>query len=341
MKSNFFLILLFFCTTCFAQQYKVGCVGFYNLENLFDTEDDPSIRDEEYTPKGSKAWTAEMYNGKLDRMADVISQLGTELSPDGIALLGVAEIENRKVLEDLTQHEKLAKRKYEIVHYNSPDRRGIDVGLIYQPKYFKVTSSRAVPLMLYRGDSTRIFTRDILYVSGDFDGEPIHVLVNHWPSRRGGEQASRPLREAGAAVCKGIIDSLTQAHPDAKILLMGDLNDDPVNTSLKKVLKTERKKDKVKQGGLFNPMEDLFRKGYGSNAYRDAWSLFDQVVLSEGILSPDKGYNYYKTQIFNKDFMLQKTGRFKGYPFRTHAGGEYLGGYSDHFPVYVFLVKEI
>lgn len=341
MKSNFFILLLFISTCTFAQQYKVGCVGFYNLENLFDTKDDPEIRDEEYTPEGSKLWTAEMYESKVDRMANVISELGTELSPDGVALLGVAEVENRKVLEDLVAHKKLAKRKYQIVHYDSPDRRGIDVALFYQAKYFQVTDSKAVPLMIYNTDSSRVFTRDILFVSGIFDDEPLHVLVNHWPSRRGGEQASRSKREAGAAVCKGIIDSLMQENPDAKVLLMGDLNDDPVNTSLKKVLQTERKKTKVKQGGLYNPMEDLFRKGYGSNAYRDAWSLFDQIILSEGLLSKDEGYNYYKTQIFNKDFMLQKTGRFKGYPLRTHAGGEYLGGYSDHFPVYVFLVKEI
>ncbi len=341
MKYQLFFLFLFTASLTTAQQYKVGCIGFYNFENLFDTEDDPAIRDEEYTPEGSKAWTPELYESKIDRMAEVVSQLGTELSPDGVSILGAAEVENRKVLEDVAKHPKLAKRGYEIVHYDSPDKRGIDVALLYQPKYYKVTSSRAVPLMIYASDSSRIFTRDILFVSGLYDGEPLHILVNHWPSRRGGEQATRALREAGATVCKGIVDSLTQANPDAKVLIMGDLNDDPVNTSVKKILDCERKVEKVEKGGLYNPMEDLYKKGYGTLAYRDAWSLFDQIILSEGFLSPDEGFNYYKTHIFQKEFMMQKTGRFKGYPLRTHAGGAYLGGYSDHFPVYVFLVKEI
>lgn len=323
------------------KQYKVGCIGFYNLENLFDTEDDPDIRDEEYTPEGSKSWTSQLYAEKLDHLAEVIAQLGIELSPDGISMLGVAEVENRRVLEDLVAHQKIADRNYEIVHFDSPDRRGIDVGLLYQPKYFKVESSKVEPVLIYQADSTRKYTRDVLLVSGKFDGDEMHVMVNHWPSRSGGEQASRAYREAAAAVCKQLKDSLIAINPTAKVVIMGDLNDDPVSSSVKNVLESKRKMNQVKAGDLYNPMFDLYRKGIGTLAWRDAWNLFDQVIISEGLLNDRNGYRFHKAHVFNQPFLVQKEGQFKGYPFRTHAGSEYLGGYSDHFPVYVFLLKEI
>lgn len=341
---KFFWTLLFLCTFFVLQaqkQYKVGCIGFYNLENLFDTEDDPDIRDEEYTPEGSKNWTAAIYQEKLDHLAEVIAQLGTEVSPDGISILGVAEVENKKVLEDLVAHQKIADRDYQIVHYDSPDRRGIDVGLLYQSKYFQVENSKAAPVLLYNADSTRKYTRDVLLVSGQFDGEEMHLMVNHWPSRSGGEQASRAYREAAAAVCKRLKDSLVTVNPAAKILIMGDLNDDPVSSSVKNVLDSKRKINQVKAGDLYNPMYDLYRKGIGSLAWRDAWNLFDQIIISESLLKSSNGYQFHKAKVFNPPFLVQKEGQFKGYPLRTHAGSEYLGGYSDHFPVYVFLLKEI
>lgn len=341
MRIVIMSVSLLLTVACVAQkQYKIGAIGFYNLENLFDCEDDPAINDEEYTSAGSKLWTKEMYESKSQRMASVVSKLAVELNSDGVAILGVAEVENKRVLEDLVKQPTLADRNYQIVHYDSPDRRGIDVGLLYQPKYFQVTGSKAIPLLIYEADSSRIFTRDILYVCGIFDGEPLHILVNHWPSRTGGEQASRPRREAGAAVCKAVTDSLTALDPNVKIIIMGDLNDDPVNTSVRKILACEREKESVEVGKLYNPMENYFRKGIGTLAYNDAWNLFDQIILSPGLVNNKAGYQFFKSHIYNEPFLVQKSGQFKGYPLRTHAGDTYLGGYSDHFPVYVFLVKE-
>ncbi len=342
MSRPFIVILgIFFVFHAAAQrQVKVGCVGFWNFENLFDIEDDPAISDEEYTPTGSKSWTAEIYSSKLDKLAQVVAELGTEVTPDGIALLGVAEVENRKVLEDFVKHPSVADRNYDIVHYDSPDRRGIDVALLYQPKYFDVSNSKALPVLLFNADSTRKYTRDVLMVSGVFDEDELHVFVNHWPSRSGGEQASQRYREASAIVVRKAVDSLLQINSQAKIVIMGDLNDDPVSPSVKKILNTERKVTKLDGNKLFNPMEDFFRKGIGTLAYRDAWNLFDQIIISSALVQPNNGYQFLKAHVFNEPYMVQKEGQFKGYPLRTHAGSQYLGGYSDHFPVYIFLMKE-
>ena len=324
------------------KKYKVASIGFYNFENLFDTLDAPDIRDEEFTPEGSNRYTATVYKEKLHNLASVVSELGTDLTPDGLAILGVAEIENRSVLEDFVKQPEIADRNYQIIHFDSPDFRGIDVALIYQPKYFTPSSSKAVPLKIFNEDGTTRRTRDILLVSGTFDGEPLHIMVNHWPSRRGGESATQPYRNAGAQQCKDIADSLMQANPYAKIMIMGDLNDDPSSPSVKKILEAQRTKEKVRKGGFFNPMYEYFKQGIGSNAYRDAWSLFDQVIVSQGLLSKKvEGYKFHKAIVHNKKYLIQKTGRYKGYPFRTYSFGNYIGGYSDHLPVYVYLLKEI
>ena len=324
------------------EQYKVGCIGFYNVENLFDTEDDPTIRDEDFTPEGALNYTEKIYTEKMGRIADVIEQVGTELSPDGLSILGLAEIENRKVLEDLVQHPTLAPRRYQIIHYNSPDRRGIDVALLYQPKYFTPTATRAVSMLVPTDEGDTLYTRDILLVSGTFDHDPIHILVNHWPSRRGGEKRSQPLRNMAAYRNKQIVDSLQKANPQAKVVIMGDLNDDPVSPSVKEVLNAKGQKKKVAPQGLYNPMFQFYKKGIGTTAYRDAWSLFDQLIVSEGLLSEEqKGYYFHKAKVFNKKFLTQSSGQFKGYPKRTFAGGQYLGGFSDHFPVYLYLLKKV
>ncbi len=325
-----------------AKQYKVGAVGFYNFENLFDTEDDPEINDDEFTPEGRNLYTDAIYREKMDHLGRVVSELATEKTPDGVAILGVAEIENRKVLEDFVAHPSVIDRNYQIVHYDSPDRRGIDVALLYQPKYFKVTESKPLPVMLYEADSSRIYTRDILYVAGEFDGEPMHIFVNHWPSRRGGQAASQHLRNAAAFVCKQVCDSLLSVDPNSKILIIGDLNDDPVSPSVKDVLGAKGNKDKVRRKDYYNPMYSYFKKGFGTLAYQDAWSLFDQIILSYGFVSRKaEGYTYFQAVVHNPKYLVQKTGQYQGYPFRTFSGSTYLGGYSDHFPVYIYLIKEI
>ncbi len=339
---TFLLILPLFSHAQKAKQYKIGAVGFYNFENLFDTENDPEINDDEFTPEGRNVYTDAIYREKLDHLGRVVSELATEKTPDGLAILGVAEVENRKVLEDFVTHPSVISREYQIVHYDSPDRRGIDVALLYQPKYFKVTESKALPVLLYGADSIRIFTRDILYVAGEFDGEPLHVFVNHWPSRRGGQAASQPLRNAAAFVCKQVCDSLLNINPDAKILIMGDLNDDPVSPSVKEVINAKGKKEKVRKKGFYNPMYTYFKKGLGTLAYRDAWSLFDQIIVSQGLISrKPEGYQFFQAMVHNPKYLVQKTGQYQGYPFRTFSGNTYLGGYSDHFPVYIYLIKEI
>jgi len=346
--KNYFLIVNFLLITpqlIFSQEenknYLVTCVGFYNLENLFDTLTDPDtnkILQDEFTPKGKNKWTSERYNEKLNNMAKVISELGVEVTPDGAAILGVSEIENKTVLEDLVKTEKLKNRNYQVVHYDSPDKRGIDVGLIYNPKYFKVESSRSISL---RSIDTTFYTRDQLLVSGYLNDEKIHVIVSHWPSRSGGEKRSAPRRASAATLGKMIVDSIQKVEPNAKIFYMGDLNDDPTDKSVKVHLKGVGKKEELKEGDLFNPWESFYNKGIGTLAYRDAWNLFDQILVSPALMEEDYlTYKYYKAVIFSKPFLKNTTGSYKGYPYRTFAGGAYVGGYSDHFPVYLFLIKE-
>lgn len=351
MKFTKHLILLatttLFCSYVASSQnnnkkeYLLSCVGFYNLENLFDTLIDPDenkILQDDFTPKGQKRWTSERYNEKLDNMAKVISELGTDVTPDGVAILGVSEVENKSVLEDLVKEEAIKGRNYQIVHYDSPDRRGIDVGFLYNPKYFKVESSRSVSL---RTIDTTFYTRNQLLVSGYLHDEKIHVIVAHWPSRSGGEKRSRPRRASAAKLGKMIIDSIQKVEPNAKIFYMGDLNDDPVDISVKDYMKGKGKIESVKKDEMYNPWESYYKKGIGTLAYRDTWNLFDQILLSPALIDKDYStYKLYKTTIFKKTYLINSSGQYKGYPYRTFAGGAYVGGYSDHLPVYLFLIKE-
>lgn len=322
------------------KELKVGCIAFYNFENLFDTIIDPDtskILQDDFTPNGAKRWNSDKYNKKMNNLDNIIPQIGSEFVPTGPAVLGISEIENRQVLEDLVNMPKMKPLNYQIVHYDSPDRRGVDVALIYQPKYFTVTNSKSIHVELESGYKTR----DILLVSGLFDGEPMHFFVNHWPSRRGGEKRSAPGRNKAAETARHHIDSILAENPDAKIILMGDLNDNPTNESVKKHLNAVGKTKKLKNGKMFNPMEKYYKNGIGTGAYRDTWHLFDQMILSENLIGEDKStYKFHKAHIFKKPYMLQNSGRFEGYPLRTYVGDTFQGGFSDHFPVYLFLVKE-
>lgn len=335
---------LLFSSALLAQkdEYKIAAIGFYNLENLFDTLDSPTTNDADFLPGGRLLWNSEKYWSKQANMSKVIGQLATDKTPDGVALLGVAEIENRQVLEDLVKQPDLKARNYQIVHFDSPDERGIDVGLLYQPKYFKVSSARALPVLLQEKDSSdRDFTRDVLYVAGVFDGEPLHVLVNHWPSRSGGESASAWRRAEAAKVCRTVVDSLLKTDANAKIVIMGDLNDDPNNKSLTQVLRAARSVDRMKTGDLYNPMYDLFENGDGTLAYRDAWNLFDQLVISHGLVSKKAGgWQFFKPVVFRQPWLFQEEGAFRGYPFRTFVGDIFINGYSDHLPVYMLTIKK-
>lgn len=343
MKFRLFVSFFLVCSICFGQEkkYKISAIGFYNLENLFDTEDSDDTNDTEFTPQGSKQWNKEKYKEKLSNLAGVIKSLGQDQTKDGVAILGISEVENRKVIEDLVKQKEIRKRNYGIIHEDSPDRRGIDVALIYQQSLFTPTAHKYHPLLIFR-NKERVYTRDILHVEGILDGEKIHVLVNHWPSRSGGEKRSRPGRNAAAKICKNLSDSIKVEEPLAKIFIMGDLNDDPVSPSLRNVLQARAKVSSTPKGGFYNPMYSYYKKGIGSNAYRDAWSLFDQIVISEALLNKDQeGFFFYKAVIHNPNELVQSFGQYKGYPFRTFSGDTYIAGYSDHFPVYVYLLKEI
>ena len=346
MKKHFlYIILVLFIfqeiisqsATAQGKQVKVACIAFYNLENLFDTI--AEANDKEFTPSGPNKWDSKKYYAKLHNMAEVIGQIGDEYIKGGPVLFGVSEIENRGVLEDLIHTPPLDKAGYQIVHYESPDKRGIDVGFVYQPKNFKVLDSKAIPLRIAsKPDWT---SRDVLLVSGLLDGEPLYIMVSHWPSRSSGEKETAPLRAAAADLCYSTTQSIYKENPDAKIIIMGDLNDDPVDESLMKHLKIKTKPQNISSGDLFDPMWQMYKDGIGTLAYRDSWNLFDQIVISSALTDKSKGgYQFYKARVFNKKFLIQKDGQYAGYPFRTYGGGVYQGGYSDHFPVYILFVKD-
>lgn len=345
-KTFLFVFVFVFSLNLLAQQdkrYKIHTIAFYNLENLFDTINDPLKNDEASPIMEMKANRGEVYKKKVKNMARVIANIGTDMAKNAPAVIGVVEIENRQVLEDLVNDPLLLAKDYGIVHYNSPDRRGIDVALLYQKALFQPTNTSSHELKIY-DDQTRkrIYTRDQLLVSGKLDGELVHFIVNHWPSRRGGEAKSRPKRVAAAKINKRIIDSLQSKDPYAKIMIMGDLNDDPTNASVKDVLKAKAKRKKVPFKGIYNPYENMFKKkGLGTTAYRDAWSLFDQIMVTKPLIEKDfSSYRFYKAGIYNKTYLSNKRGRWEGYPFRSFADGGFTNGFSDHFPVYIYLIKE-
>ncbi len=319
------------------KQYYLTSIGFYNVENLYDTIDSPDTDDSEFLPNGGNRYTGKIYKEKLEHLSKVISEMADK-TPDGLTALGVAEIENESVLRDLANMPALKKRNYKIVHYDSPDRRGVDVAFFYNPSYFEYTSSKKFRLTI-AGD-TNFRSRDQLLVSGKMLGEEMHFIVAHWPSRRGGEKKSQHLRIAAARIARGIMDSLIKVNPEAKVILMGDLNDDPTNKSITEVMKANGSKE-LKPGEFYNPMTSYFKKGIGTIAYQDSWGLFDQMILTPAFIKEScDSFRFYSANVFNKPYLRNSTGRFQDYPFRTFVGGTYQGGYSDHFPVYLYLVKE-
>lgn len=351
-----------FCAASYGQskKYVIHTVAFYNFENLFDINDDIYTNDDEWTPEGNQNWTLEKYNHKLKNLSKVLSEIGTPENPNAPTFIGGAEIENRGVLEDLIKEPKLLKFDYGIIHFDSPDKRGIDVALLYQKKFFKPTSFSNIPLYISknkkqpedgeRRESTyeetevktqnnRVFTRDQLLITGFLEGEEIHLIVNHWPSRSGGEKATSQYREAAGYLNRKIMDSLQQINPDAKVVTMGDLNDGPYNKSVKVALGAKAKKAEVAEFGTFNPFEEMAKRGMGTIAFRDSWDIFDQIIMTESLIRPDfSSFKFWKAGIFNKAYLIQNSGQYKGYPLR-HSTTEV--GFSDHFPVYVYLIKEM
>ncbi len=328
-----------------TKEYQVQTIAFYNLENLFDTSDDPFLSDEA-SPimEMDKGLREEVYQKKLSNMARVLHQIGASKAQSAPAIIGVCEVENRKVLEDLVNHPLLIKFDYGIEHFDSPDRRGIDTGFLYRKKVFKVLNSTHKQLLIYDSiNGDRVYTRDPIIVTGLLDGDKISFIVNHWPSRRGGEQKSRGKRLAAAALNQTIIDSLHSIDAMSKIIVMGDLNDDPTNSSVKKVLNAQQERGQTKPQMIYNPYIKMLKEGYNTLLYRDAGNIFDQIMVTYPLLmeANQQGYHYWQAHIYNPSFLMNQTGAFKGYPYRSFIGNTFAGGYSDHFPVYIYLIKEI
>lgn len=328
-----------------AKQYKVKTVAFYNLENLFDIEDDPTINDEA-SPimEMAEGLRADVYQKKLTSMARVIRKIGADVSQSAPSIVGVCEVENRKVLEDLVNHPLLIEFDYGIEHYDSPDRRGIDTGMLYKKSDFKVLNSDSRELIIYdKSSGKRKYTRDQLVVTGELEGDKMSFIVNHWPSRSGGEQKSRPGRVAAATLNKKIVDSLHSVDAMSKIIIMGDLNDDPTNDSVLVTLNAQKDREDVRPQMIYNPYIQMLKDGFATTFYRDAGFVFDQIMMTYPLLNEanQEGYRYYNANVFNPSFMTNKRGRWKNTTLRSFADGGFTGGFSDHFPVYVYLVKEI
>lgn len=338
----FTLLMASFIVVCFAQKpYKVM---FYNLENFFDTINDPEVRDDEFTPEGPKQWNSAKYNKKLANIERVLFDLAA-FDRNYPAVIGVSEVETRSVLEDIVATPKLAPADYRIVHYDSPEARGVDVAFLYRPAVFELEGSRAVKTEIPGLPNFK--TRDILTMWGKIENEPFFFMVAHWPSRLGGKDASEFKRIAVGEQMRRIADSVLKADPATKVVAMGDFNDDPNDRSLAEGLGAKAKMKELEPGDFFNPFAAVFRAGLGTLAYGDAWNLFDNIVVTENLatgsegalkLQRSEGSKFYGN-IFKRHYMVQKEGSFKGYPLRTFVGNNFQGGYSDHFPVFIYFAK--
>jgi predicted extracellular nuclease len=296
------------------------------VENLFDTVDDPKIPDEEFLPESEKKWTVELYQKKLDDIAKVISEVNPNELPE---IVGLVEVENQKVLEDLIRTAKL-KDRYAIIHEESPDYRGIDVALIYRKDAF--TEIMHETLAVTMPDDPEFKTRDILHVTGKIRNKTVHIFVNHWPSRIGGDEKTEPKRVLAASVLKKSVDLLLALDPKARIIIMGDMNDEPANKSLKETLGAESPDSGAKLVNLMFP-DDL--AGLGSYFYSGNWNMLDNLVVSQRLISCKKFHvEDQKGFIFRNDWMIYTSKKGDKTPNRSYVGNKYVGGVSDHFPVY-------
>lgn len=299
---------------------------------------------DDFTANSAKNWDTQKYNDKMGKLAKVISELGRTYTNDNPAIMGLLEIENRQVVQDLIGQPLLAKSDYGIVHYNSYDARGVDNAIIYQKKRFRPTETYKKEIKIFDDEGKRVYTRDIIVMKGLLDGERIAVFMNHWPSRSGGEARSLPRRIAAAAALKAEMDKASAESPGIKLIAMGDFNDDPVSPSLRKHLGAVGDPSELSdKSPYYNLMTKLYKAGVASLAYRDAPNLFDQIIVSKNLYSPEKmtnSYSVYKAEIFAPSYLVNSQGQWKGYPFRSWDGDRYTGGYSDHFPAVSVLQKE-
>lgn len=336
-------LIVSFCAVAQKSDKKVMVLGvaFYNLENLFDTINANGSYDLEFSPNGARQWNGDKYWKKIRNMSYAISQMTTKTTPMGPAIIGVSEIENKSVLDDLVRAEAIKKWQLQVIHHDSPDRRGVDVGLLYNPRFFRPLNVTNHTLRIDGYPEFR--TRDQMCVYGLLAGEKVAVIVNHWPSRLGGQEQSSYLREAAAALSKEIADSVWRTDPDVGVIVLGDLNDDPHDRSCAKVLGAKKDaKDVADAHGFYNPFWAVLDRGIGSLAYRGAWNLFDQIIISGNLLGKKQGgLKYWKCEVMNREFLRDTEGNRQGYPRRTFASGVFLNGYSDHFPTEIFFTKEL
>lgn len=337
------LMLVGGCKTTFSSKSKkieIQRIGFYNVENLFDTEDDPNKKDEEFTPTSKKKWTIQRYQDKLNKIAQIIDSLQFPI------LMGLCEVENRKVLEDLVQLPQLnnigsEQDKYFIIHQESPDLRGIDVALLYRKSAFTFKDSHSIQINIPEDVARRkdYKTRDILHVEGVLNNnESIHVFVNHWPSRWGGVQKSQPKRIFVAQQLRYFLDSLEKVMPNSRLVVMGDFNDETDNKSVSEVL---RAIDTAYTGTLFNCFAQLDQAGAGTYNYRGNWNMLDQIIVSPNLLAEEAAIQYRSAGIYRKDWLLFEHSKYGATPSRTYGGPNYYGGYSDHLPIYIELQVKI
>lgn len=307
-------------------------IAFYNIENLFDTVDDIHTNDDAFLPYSDKRWTEKKYRKKIKKLSRVISQIGEPDVDMPPAIVGLAEVENRRVVKDLINGKFLKHYNYGIVHYDSPDERGIDVALIFNNDVFKVLHSETFSVYLEKEDGTQDFTRDILLVSGKLANEEVHIVVNHWSSRREGEKETEYKRLAAADKVNEIIDTLNKKYKSPKVIVMGDFNDTPQSNSLLSIEKTSK---------LFNPFKTINTSNRGSLNHFFEWFVFDQILISSNFFdATSTQFSVSKADVFDSKFLTQYRGKYQGQPFRTYVGKKYKGGYSDHFPVYISLKEE-
>lgn len=338
---HFFILLILSVGALSAQNvaHRIP-IAFYNVENLFDCNDDAND-DAEFLPQGKREWTNERYQEKLNNIARVLGSI----ADNGAAVVGLAEVENRHVLEDLVRNPSIRKRNYSIIHYDSPDPRGIDCALLYDARVFRPKSSGVRFIAL--PDESPIPTRDILFATGTIENEVFHFIVAHWPSRYGGDPASAGRRMVAAQTMRQVADSLLREYPGSKAILMGDFNDDPFDASVIEGLNLCQTIEETHAADLFSPMLSMYRQGAGTLAYKGEWNLFDIMAVSGNLLKKNtQGLHLYQdpeshqlAYVFRRDYLLQQTPKHRGEPLRTFAGGKYIGGYSDHLPVYLYLTK--
>jgi predicted extracellular nuclease len=304
-------------------------IAFYNIENLFDIRNDPSTYDEDFLPKSAKRWTPKRYKKKLLKLGSVISKIGDDESTEAPVIVGLAEVENNNVLKDLVNSKNLKDEKYSYIHYDSPDERGIDVALLYKSDRFKVESSETFSVYFEKDNGKQDFTRDILLVKGLLNNEKINVIVNHWSSRREGVKETEFKRIAAANMVNSVIKTLKLEDDKAKIIVMGDFNDNPNCNSIALM---------EQESNLFNPFKTVWSRDKGSLNHNFQWNLFDQILFSTNFFDPmNSNLTFDSADVFNSKFLTQYEGKFKGHPFRTYVGTKYKGGFSDHFPVFIQL----